>query len=201
MRWVPSTSSRTAGTSACAGRRGEGGTACREPSQRGGHCVCRAGGGVSACRCGAGHHAGLPDRVVDTMNELCAGGRGSPASRSSRPHPSGPGPVADLERLNVQPFHLVGDTIVEAARRTVLGMPSEAAPTSSRSGDLDWAAVLLAGQNRFWVRAADKLASPQVAFVDAAQVLGRAPWAVWPPEQPEAVGRVPLLWLATPTDA
>ncbi|MCX4851589.1 hypothetical protein [Streptomyces sp. NBC_00893] len=108
------------------------------------------------------------------------------------------GPVADLERLDVRPFHLVGDTIVEAARRTVLGSPSEAAPATSRGSDLDWAAALLAGQNRFWVRAADRLASPQVAFVDAAQVLGRAPWALWPPERPEAVGRVPLLWLAAP---
>ncbi|MFF9349475.1 hypothetical protein [Streptomyces sp. NPDC014734] len=62
--------------------------------------------------------------------------------------------------------------------------------------------MLLSGRNRFWVRAADRLTSPQVAFVDAAQVLGRrAPGSLWPPGQSDAKGRAPLLWLAMPAHA
>ncbi|MFJ1551316.1 hypothetical protein [Streptomyces sp. NPDC088246] len=90
-------------------------------------------------------------------------------------------PVADLERMDVQPLHLVGGTILEAARGTVVGIPSETVLATSRGSDLDWSAALLAGRNRFWVRAADRLTSPQAAIVDAAQVLGRASWALWPP--------------------
>ncbi|WP_405708275.1 MULTISPECIES: hypothetical protein [unclassified Streptomyces] len=107
-------------------------------------------------------------------------------------------PIADLERLDVQRLHLVGETILEAARETVRAIPSDTAPATSSGSDPDWSAVLLAGQYRFWVRAADRLTSPQVAFVDAAQVLGRAPGALWPPEQPDTKGRAPLLWLAMP---
>jgi hypothetical protein len=110
-------------------------------------------------------------------------------------------PVADLERLDVQPLHLVGDTILEAARQTVSAVASDAVPATSRGSDLDWSAALLAGRSRFWVQAADRLASPQVTFVDAAQVLGRTPGALWPPEQPDTKGRAPLLWLAMSTNA
>lgn len=107
-------------------------------------------------------------------------------------------PAADLERLDVRSLHLVGETILEAARRTVRAVPSGTDLATASGSDLDRSAALLAGQNRFWVRAADRLTSPQVAFVDAAQVLGRAPGAVWPPEQSDAKGGAPLLWLAMP---
>ncbi|MFE3944183.1 hypothetical protein ACFXPV_20235 [Streptomyces sp. NPDC059118] len=110
-------------------------------------------------------------------------------------------PVADLERLDVQPLHLVGDTIPEAARRTVRAVPSDTVLATPSGSDLDWSPMLLAGRSRFWVRAADRLTSPQVAFVDAAQALGCAPGVLWPPEQPDAKDRAPLLWLAMPAHA
>lgn len=80
-------------------------------------------------------------------------------------------------------------------------VPSDTVLTTSSGSELDWSATLLAGRIRFWVRAADRLTSPQVAFVDAAQVLGRDPGALWPPEQPDAKGWAPLLWLAMPATA
>ncbi|MFJ2374521.1 hypothetical protein ACIOZL_17140 [Streptomyces sp. NPDC087769] len=110
-------------------------------------------------------------------------------------------PVAGLERLDVQLLHLVGETILEAARRTVRAVPSDTVLAASSDSEPDRSAMLLAGSNRFWVRAADRLTSPQVNFVDVAQALGRAPGALWPPEQPDAKGGAPLLWLAMPASA
>ncbi|MCX4894009.1 MULTISPECIES: hypothetical protein [unclassified Streptomyces] len=110
-------------------------------------------------------------------------------------------PVAGLGRLDAQPLHLVGETTLEAARKTVRAVPSDTVLAASSDSELDRSAMLLAGKNRFWVRAADRLTSPHVNFVDAAQALGRAPGALWPPEQPDAKGGAPLLWLAMSANA
>ncbi|MEU4501703.1 hypothetical protein [Streptomyces sp. NPDC024089] len=110
-------------------------------------------------------------------------------------------PVAGLERLDAQSLHLVGETILEAARKTVRAVPSDTVLAASSDSEPDRSAMLLAGKNRFWVRAADRLTSPQVDFVDAAQALGRVPGVLWPPEQPDAKGGAPSLWLAMPASA
>lgn len=104
-------------------------------------------------------------------------------------------PVAGLERLDTQPLHLVGDTILEAARKTVRAVPSDTVLATSSDSDLDWSAMPLAGKNRIWVQAADRLTSPQVNFVDAAQALGRAPGALWPPSnRTRKAGRLCCGW-------
>ncbi|GAA2451575.1 hypothetical protein GCM10010433_62060 [Streptomyces pulveraceus] len=109
-------------------------------------------------------------------------------------------PVAGLERLDVRPLHLVGGTVLEAARRTVRAVPSDTVLATSSGSELDGAASLLAGRSRFWVRGADRLTSPQVAFVDAARAWG----VLWGPcglPSSRTRSRAPLLWLAMPANA
>jgi len=116
-------------------------------------------------------------------------------------------PVASLDRLPVQPLHLEGGTVTEAARRTLLVFQSgadrvqgvETVPDISPGSELDKMAHVLASKNRFWVAMADWLASERSSAVDAAWVVGRETAGAWPAPGVSR-GRAPLLWLVAPAD-
>lgn len=116
--------------------------------------------------------------------------------------------VASVSQLVVQPLHLEGDTVTEAARRTLLVFQSgadalleeETIPDISPGSKLDEMAHLLADKNRFWVAVADWLASDRTAPMDAAHVIGRDSACEWPPAKDATKGRAPLLWLAAPSE-
>ncbi|MET9393739.1 hypothetical protein ACGF7W_32295 [Streptomyces sp. NPDC048219] len=115
-------------------------------------------------------------------------------------------PTAALDRIPVQPLHLEGGTVTEAARRTVLSVQAgidtvlgtETLPDISPGSAVDEAARLVAQKNAFWVAAADWLASGRTTPFDAAVVAGAEPAADWPPAKAQDTGRAPVLWLAGP---
>lgn len=112
-------------------------------------------------------------------------------------------PVAAFDRLAVQPLHLEGSTVSEAARRTVLSLQSgidsvlgtETIPDISPGSAVDQAARLVAEKNAFWVAAADWLASNRTTPIDPA---GEAEWP--PTVSSTNRGMAPMLWLAGPAD-
>lgn len=117
-------------------------------------------------------------------------------------------PTAALDRIPVQPLHLEGDTVTEAARRTVLSLHAgidkvlgtDSIADISPGSDVDQAARLIAEKNSFWVAAADWLASDRTTPFDAVVVGGNDPTDQWPPvtTYPTAKGLAPMLWLAGP---
>lgn len=115
-------------------------------------------------------------------------------------------PTAALDRLPVQPLHLEGGTVTEAARRTVLSLQAgidtflgtETVPDISPGSAVDEAAGTVAAKNRFWVATADWLASDRTTPFDAAIITGAEPAAQWPPIKAQSTGRAPMLWLAGP---
>ncbi|MFD7861528.1 hypothetical protein [Streptomyces sp. NPDC059783] len=115
-------------------------------------------------------------------------------------------PTATLDQIPVQPLHLEGGTVTEAARRTVLSLQAgfdkllgtETLPDISPGSAVDEAARLVAQKNAFWVAAADWLASDRTAPFDAAVLAGAEPAAEWPPANAQDTGRAPVLWLAGP---
>ncbi|MGA5114805.1 hypothetical protein [Streptomyces pseudogriseolus] len=94
-----------------------------------------------------------------------------------------PAPTAALDRIAVQPLHLEGGTVKEAARRTVLSLQAqietvlgtEKIPDISPGSAVEEAARLVAEKNALWVAAAD-----------------------WPPAKSHSAGHAPMLWLAGP---
>ncbi|MDR3082683.1 MAG: hypothetical protein LBV60_17445 [Streptomyces sp.] len=115
-------------------------------------------------------------------------------------------PTAALDRIPVQPLHLEGGTVTEAARRTVLSVQAgldtafgtETLPDISPGSGVDEAAKVIATKNAFWVAAADWLASDRPTAFDAAFLAGAEPVADWPPAKVQGAGRAPVLWLAGP---
>lgn len=115
-------------------------------------------------------------------------------------------PTASLDRIPVQPLHLEGGTVTEAARRTVLSfqagvdtvLGTETLPDISPGSAVDDAARMIAKKNAFWVAAADWLASDRPTTFDAAVLAGSEPTADWPPAKAQDTGRAPVLWLAGP---
>ncbi|WP_158933549.1 hypothetical protein [Streptomyces sp. NRRL S-1868] len=115
-------------------------------------------------------------------------------------------PTAALDRIPVQPLHLEGGTVTEAARRTVLPLQAgvdsvlgtETIPDISPGSAVDKAARMVAQKTAIWVAAADWLASDRVAPFDAAALVGAEPAADWPPTAAPSSGRSPMLWLAGP---
>ncbi|MFJ4008132.1 hypothetical protein ACIPWL_32460 [Streptomyces sp. NPDC090023] len=115
-------------------------------------------------------------------------------------------PTAALDRLPVQPLHLEGGTVTEAARRTVLSfqagldtaLGTETLPDISPGSAVDETAQMIATKNAFWVAAADWLASDRPTTFDAAYLAGAEQVADWPPAKAQDTGRAPVLWLAGP---
>lgn len=115
-------------------------------------------------------------------------------------------PTASLDRMPVQPLHLEGDTVTEAARRTVLSfqagldtaLGTETLADISPGSAVDEAARMIATKNAFWVAAADWLASDRPRTFDAALLAEAEPVADWPPAKAQGTGRAPVLWLAGP---
>ncbi|MEU0213921.1 hypothetical protein ABZ281_01980 [Streptomyces sp. NPDC006265] len=115
-------------------------------------------------------------------------------------------PTAALDRIPVQPLHLEGGTVTEAARRTVLSIQAgidtalgtETLPDISPGSAVDETARTIAKKNAFWVAAADWLASDRPTTLDAAFLAGAKPVADWPPATSQDTGRAPVLWLAGP---
>ncbi|MFF3958458.1 hypothetical protein ACFYY1_35375 [Streptomyces sp. NPDC001890] len=115
-------------------------------------------------------------------------------------------PTAALDRIPVQPLHLEGGTVTEAARRTVLSfhagvdtvLGTETLPDISPGSAVDEAARMVGAKNAFWVAAADWLASARTTPFDAAVVTGAEPADQWPPAKVRGTVRAPMLWLAGP---
>ncbi|MGX5183411.1 hypothetical protein ACWKT5_11475 [Streptomyces avermitilis] len=115
-------------------------------------------------------------------------------------------PTAALDRIPVQPLHLEGDTVTEAARRTVLSLQAgidrflgtQTIPDISPGSAVDETARLIAEKNAFWVAAADWLASDRTTPFDAAVLGGGDPTDQWPPAKTHSTGHAPMLGLAGP---
>ncbi|MEW1762402.1 hypothetical protein AB0393_38595 [Streptomyces cyaneofuscatus] len=115
-------------------------------------------------------------------------------------------PTAALDRISVQPLHLEGGTVTEAARRTVLSfqagvdtvLGTETLPDISPGSPVDEAARKVAERHAFWVAAVDWLASDRPTTVDATFLTGADSTAEWPPAGAQDTGRAPVLWLAGP---